>query len=50
MSDLEFHTGEETSGQMAGSAATLIEAAKPYLGTLLIVMILMAIWIGLRAT
>ena len=49
MSDLGFHAAEETSGQMAASAATLIEAARPYLATLLIVMILMTIWIGLRA-
>jgi hypothetical protein len=49
MSDLGFHAGEETSGQMGASAATLMQAARPYLATLLIVTILLSVWISLRA-
>ncbi|WP_428539945.1 hypothetical protein [Rhodopila sp.] len=49
MSDLGFHAGEETSGRMVAADATLLGAARPYLETLLIVMILMTVWIGLRA-
>jgi hypothetical protein len=49
MSDLGFHAGEETSGQMFATATTLIQAARPYLATLLIVTILLSIWISLRA-
>jgi len=49
MSNLGFHAGEETSGQMFATATTLIQAVRPYLATLLIVTILLSIWISLRA-
>jgi molybdopterin synthase catalytic subunit len=50
MSNLRFQSYQEMENRAVAAVAAMIDAAKPYLATILIVTVLLSIWIGLRAS
>jgi hypothetical protein len=49
MAGIHFQSDEEMSERTSPTLAALIEAARPYLVTFLMVAMLMSVWIGFRA-
>ena len=49
MAGIHFQSDEEMSERTATTLAALIDAAKPYLMTVLMVTILLSVWISFRA-